>query len=274
MKKGFKSGFVSIIGRPNVGKSTLMNNLVGQKIAIMSDKAQTTRNKIKAILTNEDFQVIFIDTPGMHKPKSKLGEYMVKSANTTLNETDIVLFLIEPDTKIGKGDSYILEKLSTVKTPKFLIINKVDTVDKEKILQVIDLYKKYEFSEIIPLSALNSDNLSELNKSILKYLPEGPKYFPEDMVTDEIEKQIVSEIIREKALHLLDEEIPHGIAVEVTSMKMFNDCMNVEATIFCERESHKGIVIGKKGAKLKEIGKRSRIDIENLGMRDLGMRRK
>ncbi len=267
MKKEFRSGFVSLIGRPNVGKSTLMNCLIGEKIAIVSHKPQTTRNKIQTILTKDSFQVVFVDTPGIHKPKSKLGNYMVKSAETSLNNMDIVMYLIEPYDKINDGDLNILEKLKNINSKVFLIINKIDTVEHTKILKVIDAYKdKYDFTEIIPISAINAKNINDLLNCIEKYLPIGVQYFPEDMITDQPEKQIVSEIIREKALRLLNEEVPHGIAVEIMSMKKRKnkDIVDIEATIFCERETHKGIIIGKKGAKLKDIGSRARADIEKI----------
>lgn len=267
MKNNFRSGFVSLIGRPNVGKSTLMNNLIGEKIAIISSKPQTTRNKIQSILTEKDFQAIFIDTPGIHKPKSKLGNYMVKSAETTLNEVDIVLYLIEPFEKIKESDLSIIKRLENVKTPVFLIINKIDTVSPEEILAVIDSYKSiYNFAEIIPISALKGKNRDELLKCIKKYLPEGPQFFPSDMITDQPERQIVSEIIREKSLKLLQDEIPHGIAVEVSSMKnrKDKDIIDIQATIYCERDSHKGIIIGKQGSMLKKIGSNARYEIERL----------
>jgi len=263
----FHSGFVSLIGRPNVGKSTLMNRLVGEKIAIISNKPQTTRNKIQAILTTENFQVIFIDTPGIHTPKSKLGNFMLKCAQTTLNEVDIVLYLIEPYEKIKESDLKILEQLENINSKVFLIINKVDTVPKEKILNVINSYRsKYNFSEIIPISAIKGTNLDDLLNNIEKYLPKGPKYFPEDMITDQPERQIIAEIIREKALYLLQEEVPHGIAVEVTGMKKREnkDIIDIDSTIYCEKASHKGIIIGKQGAMLKQIGSKSRYDIERL----------
>lgn len=263
----FKSGFISLIGRPNVGKSTLMNSLIGEKIAIISSKPQTTRNKIQSILTEDDFQAIFIDTPGIHKPKSKLGNYMVKSAETTLNEVDIVMYLIEPFEKIKESDLSIIKKLENVKTPVFLIINKIDTVAPEEILKVIESYKSvYNFVEIIPISALKGKNKEDLLKTIKKYLPEGPKFFPSDMITDQPERQIVAEIIREKSLHLLQEEIPHGIAVEVSSMKERNnkEIIDIQATIYCERDSHKGIIIGKQGYMLKKIGSNARYEIERL----------
>lgn len=267
MSKKFYSGFVSLIGRPNVGKSTLMNRLIGEKIAIISPKPQTTRNKIQSILTKDDYQVIFIDTPGIHKPKHKLGQYMVKSAETTMNEVDLLLMLIEPNEKVLEVDNYIIERLNQVKTPVVLIINKIDTVEREKILKIIDVYSKiYNFSEIIPISAMKGTNTDLLLETIKKYLPEGPKYFPEDMITDQPERQIVSEIIREKALQLLQEEIPHGIAVEIFSMKKRENqnLVDIEATIYCEKDSHKGIIIGKQGAMLKKIGSRARTDIQNL----------
>lgn len=267
MKNDFCSGFVSLIGRPNVGKSTLMNNLIGEKIAIISSKPQTTRNKIQSILTEDDFQAIFIDTPGIHKPKSKLGNYMVKSAETTLNEVDIVLYLIEPFEKIKESDLSIIKRLENVSTPVFLIINKIDTVQPEQILSVIDSYKSiYNFSEIIPVSALKGKNRDELLKCIKKYLTKGPQFFPADMITDQPERQIVAEIIREKSLKLLQDEIPHGIAVEVSSMKprQDKDLVDIQATIYCERDSHKGIIIGKQGSMLKKIGSNARYEIERL----------
>ncbi len=264
-KDKFRSGFVSIIGRPNVGKSTLSNRLIGQKISIVSSKPQTTRNKIRTILTRDDFQIVFLDTPGIHIPKSKLGTYMVKSANTTLNEVDIILYLIEPSRKIGEQDNLILQKLETVETPVFLVINKIDTVDKEQLLEVIDVYsKRYNFAQIIPISAEKDDNVETLLEQMKLKLPEGPMYYNEELVTDEPERAIVSEIIREKALRQLDEEVPHGVAVVVERMNVKKDIVDIEATIYCERESHKGIIIGKKGEKLKRIGSDARRDIERL----------
>lgn len=267
MSNSFKSGFVSLIGRPNVGKSTLMNCLIGEKIAIISSKPQTTRNKIQSILTTDDMQVIFIDTPGLHKPKSKLGDYMVKSAENTLSNVDIVMYLIEPFEKIKDSDRAILDRLAKVKAPVFLIINKIDTIEKPELLKVMDAYsKEYPFKEIIPISALKNKNTDELLNAIKKYIPEGPKYFPDDMITDQPERQIVAEIIREKALYLLQDEIPHGIAVEITSMKprKDKDITDIEATIYCERDSHKGIIIGKQGSMLKKIGSNARRDIERF----------
>ena len=266
-QKKFQSGFVALVGRPNVGKSTLMNQLIGEKIAIMSPKPQTTRNKIQSILTKEDFQVVFIDTPGIHKPKHKLGSYMVKAAETALNEVDAVLMLVEPGERGAEADRFVLERLAGVKTPVILVLNKIDTVEKSHILTMTDEYRSlYPFREIVPVSAKDGENCDTLLSVIQSYLPEGPQYFPADMITDQPERQIASEIIREKALQLLEDEIPHGIAVEITSMKKREgkDLVDVEATIFCERESHKGIIIGKGGSMLKKIGTRARMDIAAL----------
>ncbi|NLK37863.1 MAG: GTPase Era [Epulopiscium sp.] len=261
------SGFVSLIGRPNVGKSTLMNCLIGEKVAIISNKPQTTRNKITSILTKDDFQCIFIDTPGIHKPRHKLGEFMVKQTDTTLNEVDAILMLIEPTERVLESDRYVMERLKKTKTPVILVINKIDTVEKEVLLKVMDIYsQEFSFKEIVPISAIKGKNTDTLMKVIRKYLPVGPMYFPADMVTDQPERQIASEIIREKALHLLQDEIPHGIAVEITSMKKRGDrdLVDVQATIYCEKDSHKGIIIGKNGSMLKNIGTRARMDIERL----------
>ncbi|WP_317855041.1 GTPase Era [Chakrabartyella piscis] len=266
MKK-FYSGFVSLVGKPNVGKSTLMNCLIGEKIAITSHKPQTTRNKITSILTKDDFQCVFLDTPGIHKPKHKLGEYMVKSATNTFSDVDLVLFLIEPTDRITEKDEFVLECLANVKTPVVLVINKLDTVDREKMVQVVETYKnRFPFAEIVPISAMKGTNTDTLLKVIKQSLPEGPQYFPGDMVTDQPERQIASEIIREKALRLLQEEIPHGIAVEIMSMKKRPDqnMVDVEATIYCEKDSHKGIIIGKQGAMLKKIGTQARGDMQRL----------
>ncbi|WP_058486370.1 GTPase Era [Defluviitalea phaphyphila] len=267
MEKEFRSGFVTLIGRPNVGKSTLMNTLVGEKIAIMSDKPQTTRNRIQSILTKDDFQIVFIDTPGIHKPKHKLGEYMVKVASNTLNEVDIVLMLVEPSKVIGQGDRFIISQLENIKTPVVLVINKIDTVEKETLLEIIDSYKDlYNFAHIVPISAYTGENCDRLLKVVSEMLPQGPKYFPEDMITDQPEKQLVAELIREKALHLLQKEIPHGIAVEIESMnsRENKDIVDIQAVIYCERDSHKAIIIGKQGSMLKQIGSRARKDIERL----------
>ena len=267
MKETFKSGFVSIIGRPNVGKSTLMNQLIGEKVAIMSNKPQTTRNRIQTVLTTDDFQAVFIDTPGIHTPKNKLGEFMVKSAITTLNEVDVVFYLVEADPFIGKLDEEIIERLNHIDTPVFLCINKIDSVSKETVLETIDTYRKaYDFKEIIPISAYEGLNLEAILKTMPQYLPEGPQFFPSDMLTDQPERQIVAEIIREKALHLLDKEIPHGIAVEIETMKKREDShvVDIEATIVCERDSHKRIIIGKQGQMIKSIGTKARYDIERF----------
>ena len=261
----FKSGFVTIIGRPNVGKSTLMNRLIGQKIAITSSKAQTTRNRIQTVYTCEEGQIVFLDTPGINKAKNKLGDYMLMAAERTLNEVDLVLWLVEPTTFIGGGEQYIIDKLQNVKTPIFLVINKTDIAKEEDILKAIVAYKdKVDFAEVIPVSALEGTNTQDLIDTILKYLPEGPMYYDEDTVTDQPERQIVAELIREKALHCLNEEIPHGIAVAIDRMKMEKKVMHIDATIICERDSHKGIIIGKQGSMLKKIGSTARYEIERL----------
>ena len=260
-----KSGFVTFIGRPNVGKSTLMNNIIGQKIAITSNKPQTTRNRIQTVYTDERGQIVFVDTPGIHKAKNKLGEYMVGAAEKTINEVDVVCFIVEPTTYIGAGEQHIIEKLKKVNAPKILVINKVDTVKKEEILPVIDCYnKELEFDEIIPVSARNGSNVDDLVTTIFKYLTYGPMFYDEDTVTDQPMRQIVAELIREKALHALDEEIPHGIAVTIERMKKrrHKDIYDIEATIVCERDSHKGVIIGKKGSMLKKIGTNARYEIE------------
>jgi GTP-binding protein Era len=265
MIENYKSGFAAIIGRPNVGKSTLMNHLIGQKIAITSKKPQTTRNKIKTMYTSEEGQIVFLDTPGIHKAKNKLGEYMVSVAQRTINDVDVVLWLVEPSTFIGASERHIAEQLTQTQTPVILIINKVDTVEKEEILRFIDAYRKiHDFAEIIPISALRGVNTEDVIPSILKYLPYGPQFYDEDTITDQPQRQIVAEIVREKALHVLDEEIPHGIAVTVESMKerKKSGLIDIEATIICERESHKGIVIGKQGSMLKKIGTNARYEIE------------
>lgn len=273
----YKSGFVTLIGRPNVGKSTLMNRLIGQKIAITSDKPQTTRNRIQTVYTDERGQIIFLDTPGIHKAKNKLGEYMVSVAERTLGEVDLILWLVEPSTFIGAGEQHITEKLKKVKTPIILVINKIDTVKKEEILTFIAAYKDIcNFAEIIPVSALKGENTEDLVNTIYRYLPAGPQFYDEDTITDQPERQIVAELIREKALRLLEDEIPHGIAVSIDSMKerpnKVNNpkmppqqgMMDIDATIVCERDSHKGMIIGKSGSKLKQIGTQARREIENL----------
>ena len=265
MKENFKSGFVTLIGRPNVGKSTLMNHLIGQKIAITSNKPQTTRNRIQTVLTTEEGQIVFVDTPGIHKAKNKLGEYMVNIAERSLNEVDVVLWLVEPSNFIGAGEKHIIEQLKKVKTPVILVINKIDMVKREEILAFIDTYRKeYDFAEIVPVSARTGDNTDELVKVILNYLPYGPQFYDEDTVTDQPERQIVAELIREKALHCLNEEIPHGIAVAIDQMKMNKKVCHIDATIICERDSHKGIIIGKQGSMLKKIGSQARRDIEDM----------
>lgn len=265
MRADYKSGFVTLIGRPNVGKSTLMNYLIGQKIAITSNKPQTTRNRIQTVLTTEEGQIVFVDTPGIHKAKNKLGEYMVNVAERTLNEVDVVLWLVEPSTFIGAGEKHIVEQLKKVKTPVVLVINKVDMVKKEEVLTFIDAYRKvYDFAAIVPVSARSGENTDELVKVIMKYLPYGPQFYDEDTITDQPERQIVAELIREKALHCLNDEIPHGIAVAIDSMKYRRKIVDIDATIICERDSHKGIIIGKQGAMLKKIGSTARFEIERL----------
>ena len=265
MKNDFKSGFVTLIGRPNVGKSTLMNYLIGQKIAITSNKPQTTRNRIQTVLTTDEGQIVFVDTPGIHKAKNKLGEYMVNVAEKTLNEVDVVLWLVEPTTFIGAGEQHIAKQLQRVKTPVILVINKVDSVKREEILPAIAAYKDiYDFADIVPVSARSGDNTDELLRVIMKYLPYGPQFYDEDTVTDQPERQIVAELIREKALHSLQDEIPHGIAVAIDRMKMQNKVMHIDATIICERDSHKGIIIGKGGAMLKKIGSNARYELEHM----------
>lgn len=263
-----KSGFVTLIGRPNVGKSTLMNHLIGQKIAITSDKPQTTRNRIQTVYTDDRGQIVFLDTPGIHKAKNKLGEYMVNVAEHTLKEVDVVLWLVEPTTFIGAGERHIAEQLSKVNTPAILVINKIDTIKvQEEILTFIAAYKDVcDFAEIVPLSALKDKNTDVLLEQIFKYLPYGPQFYDEDTVTDQPMKQIVAELIREKALHALNDEIPHGIAVVIDSFKERRNARgpitDIDATIICERDSHKGIIIGKGGEMLKKIGTNARYEIE------------
>ena len=265
--KEYKSGFVALIGRPNVGKSTLMNKIIGQKIAITSNKPQTTRNKIQTVYTCDQGQIIFLDTPGIHKAKNKLGEYMVNVAEKTLKEVDVILWLVEPSTFIGAGEQHIAEQLKDINVPVILVINKIDNVKKEEILVFIDAYRKIlDFAEIIPASALRDKNADEIVESIFKYLPQRPQYYDEDTVTDQPMRQIVAEIIREKALHALNEEIPHGIAVTIEKMKERKNgkITDIEATIICERDSHKGIIIGKQGSMLKKIGSNARYEIEQM----------
>ena len=267
MKNGYKSGFVTIIGRPNVGKSTLMNHLIGQKIAITSNKAQTTRNRIQTVYTCDRVQIIFLDTPGINRAKNKLGEYMMSAVDSALSEMDVVLWLVEPTTYIGKGEQAIIERLKKVKTPVLLIINKIDTVEEKMVQEAVEAYRKeYDFDAILPVSALRNRNTDQIIQAILKYLPEGPQYYDEDTITDQPERQIVAEMIREKALRCLDHEIPHGIAVVIDRMKERADgrIIDIDATIICERDSHKGIIIGKQGSMLKKIGSTARYEIEQM----------
>ncbi len=265
MQTDMKTGFVAMIGRPNVGKSTLMNHLIGQKIAITSNKPQTTRNKIQTVLTKEEGQIIFLDTPGMHKAKNKLGDYMMQVASSTLRDCDIVLWLIEPSTFIGKNEMEILEKIKRVKKPVFLIVNKIDSVTKLEVLECIDRYRKiYEFAEVIPVSAIKGDNTQVIIDCVFKYLDKGPMYYDEDTITDQPVRQIVAELIREQALKALDDEIPHGIAVSIEQMKYRKQMVDIDATIICEKDSHKGMIIGKQGSMLKRIGTHARFGIEEL----------
>lgn len=262
----FKSGFVTIIGRPNVGKSTLINHIMGEKLSIVSSKPQTTRNNIQSIMSGEDYQIVFVDTPGIHKPRHKLGEFMVKIAEETMNEVDLVLFLTTPDMEVGKGDQYILDQLKNTDVPVFLVLNKIDENTEERIAKTLKSYSEYfNFAEIIPISAIKGKNTDKLKELMVKYMPEGPKYYPDDMITDQQERFIVSEIIREKALRLLSEEVPHGIAVDILTMKKDEkNIYNIEATMLCEKDSHKGIIIGKGGAMLKKISTYARQDIEEF----------
>ncbi len=262
-----KSGFVTLIGRPNVGKSTLMNRLIGQKIAITSNKPQTTRNRIQTVYTDERGQIIFLDTPGIHKAKNRLGEYMVNVAEHTLKEVDLVLWLVEPTTFIGAGERHIAEQLNKANVPVILVINKIDTIkNQDEVLTFIAAYKDIcNFAEIVPLSALKGKNTDLLTELIFKYLPYGPEFYDEDTVTDQPMHQIAAELIREKALRLLDDEVPHGIAVTIERMReRDNGIMDIEATIVCERDSHKGIIIGKGGSMLKKIGSAARTEIEKM----------
>lgn len=263
----FKSGFVSIVGRPNVGKSTLMNNVVGEKIAIMSDKPQTTRNTIQAVYTDEEAQVVFLDTPGIHKPKNKLGEFMVKSATDAFKNVDLVLFVVDESKKIGPGDRKIIDDLKNIKTPVVLVLNKTDQLNEEELFDLMKMYNaEGVFEQIVPISALKGRNINELLKVIKSHLEEGPQYFPDYMITDQPERVLVSELIREKVLHYIHDEVPHGVAVEIERMKSRKDkeIVDISAVIYCERDSHKGIIIGKNGRKLKGIGKSARADIELL----------
>lgn len=265
--KPFKSGFVALIGRPNVGKSTLLNEFIGQKIAIMSDKPQTTRNRIQGVYTTADAQIVFVDTPGIHKPKHKLGEYMTNIAQKTLNDVDLILFLIDSREGYGKGDQFIIDRLQNVHTPVFLVPNKIDRIHPDNLLPLIDLYRsKHDFAEFVPISARDGNNMNTLTTEILDYLEEGPKYYPDDQITDHPEQFIAAEMIREKVLQLTQEEVPHSIAVDIEHMKRQEgkNMLEMNAVIVVERNSQKGIVIGKQGSMLKEIGKRARTDIESL----------
>lgn len=269
MNEQYKSGFAALVGRPNVGKSTLMNCLIGQKIAITSNKPQTTRNRIQTVYTSEEGQIVFVDTPGIHKAKNRLGDYMVHIAERSLNEVDVILWLVEPSNFIGAGERHIIEQLQKAAAPVILVINKIDTVKREELLGFIDTYRKeMDFAEIVPVSALKNDNTKELIKCIMTYLPYGPAFYDEDTITDQPERQIVAELIREKALRCLEEEVPHGIAVTIERMKYRKGIVDIDANIVCEKESHKGIIIGKQGSMLKKIGAGARRDIEAmLGIR-------
>jgi len=262
----FKSGFVTIIGRPNVGKSTLINEIMGEKLSIVSNKPQTTRNNIQTILNGDNYQLIFVDTPGIHKPKHKLGEYMVKMARDSFKEVDLVLFITTPDVEIGRGDKFILEQLKEAGVPVFLVLNKIDENTQERVAESLKNYSsEFDFAEIIPISAIKGKNVDKLKELMISYMPEGPRYYPEDALTDVNEKFIVAEIIREKALRLLSEEVPHGIAVDITSMKREeNGLYRISGDILCEKDSHKGIIIGKKGSMLKKISTYAREDIEKF----------
>ncbi|MCR4788335.1 MAG: GTPase Era [Lachnospiraceae bacterium] len=265
MSKNFRSGFATMIGRPNVGKSTLMNRIIGQKIAITSDKPQTTRKRIRTVYTTDEAQIVFLDTPGIHKTRNKLGEYMVNAAKSALNDSDVILFVVEPTDIIGKGEQLIIEMLRGSRTPRILVINKIDTVSREKLVEAVSAYNSLlEFDETVPVSAIKEDNIDELIKCIIEYLPYGEMYYDEDTVTDQPIRQIASELIREKALRCLKEEIPHGIAVTIEKMEQRPGITDVEATIVCERDSHKGIIIGKGGSMLKKIGQSARREIEEL----------
>ena len=262
----YKSGFIAVIGRPNVGKSTLINHIIGQKIAIMSDKPQTTRSRIQCIFNMEDAQMIFLDTPGIHKPKHKLGEYMLKAAEGTLKEVDVIFFVVDATEKFGGGEKYILERLNSTKRPVVLVINKIDLIEREQSLPIISSYSgKYNFAAVVPISALDGINVDNLIIEAKKYLPEGPQYYPADMVTDQPERLIIAELVREKLLHSTEDEVPHSIAVDIDEMKKRNNGDTyIRATIYVERDSQKGIIIGKNGEMLKNIGKLARPEIEML----------
>ena len=262
----YKSGFVAIVGRPNVGKSTLLNRIVGQKIAIMSDKSQTTRNKIQGVYTTDEAQIVFIDTPGIHKPKHRLGDFMVATAYSAMREVDIVMFMVSADMKRGRGDDLIIERLKQSSVPVYLVINKIDTIHPDELLEIIDDYsKQMDFAEIVPISATEGNNFERLMETLVAQMPEGPQYFPEDQVTDHPERFIVSELIREKVLFFTRDEVPHSVAVTIESMKRNeNNKIEIQATIIVERDSQKGIIIGKGGKMLRLIGTNARLDIENL----------
>lgn len=263
----YKSGFVTVVGRPNVGKSTLLNHIIGEKISIISNKPQTTRNKIQMVYTEDNFQIVFLDTPGIQMPKNKLGEYMLKVSRGTLDEVDVITFMVDESMKTGKLDSFIIKELKDIKTPIILLINKTDKLNEDEIAKLILLYRDMDmFEDIIPISALNGDNIESYTNSLERLLPEGPQYFPEDMITDQPERLIVAEMIREKALERLEEEVPHGIYVEIEKIKERpnRDLIDIQGVIYCEKDSHKGMVIGKGGKMLKSIGKNARKDIEKL----------
>ena len=262
----FKSGFVAIVGRPNVGKSTLMNKIMGEKLSIVSNKPQTTRNNIQTILTKDDYQIVFVDTPGIHKPKHKLGEYMVNMAKDSLSDVDVVLFLTNPDSEIGRGDKFILESLKDVNAPVFLVLNKIDENTQKKVADSLDMYsKEFDFKEIVPISALSGKNVDTLLELMVDNLKEGPKYYPDDMIADVQERFVIAEIVREKALKTLRDEVPHGIAVDIIQMKQKeNGNYHIEVDLICEKDSHKGIIIGKNGQCLKRIGESARYEIEKF----------
>ncbi|MBR6469544.1 MAG: GTPase Era [Lachnospiraceae bacterium] len=265
MREDFKSGYAAMIGRPNVGKSTLMNRLIGQKIAITSSKPQTTRNRIQTVYTSDEGQIVFLDTPGIHKAKNKLGEYMIKSADGVLKDVDVVLWLVEASDHIGPMDRQIAARLKGLSVPVILVINKIDTVKRDELLKIIDVHRGLcDFAEVVPVSALSGDNTDTLIEQIFKYLPYGMPFYDEDTITDQPERQITAELIREKALKCLDEEIPHGIAVTVERMDYKPDIVHIDATIICEKDSHKGMIIGKQGQMLKKIGSAARYEIERL----------
>ena len=273
MEEKYKSGFAALIGRPNVGKSTLMNCLIGQKIAITSKKPQTTRNRIQTVYTSKEGQIVFVDTPGIHKAKNKLGDYMVHVAEKSFQDVDVILWLVEPTDYIGAGERHIIEQLKKVSTPIILVINKIDTVKKEQLLGYIDVYRKeLDFAEVVPVSALKADNTQVLIEQILKYLPYGEAFYDEDTITDQPTRQIVAELIREKVLRNVDEEILHGVADTIEAMKYDKKLLEIDATIICERDSHKGIIIGKGGSMLKKIGTLARPEIEDLLEKHVNLR--